>query len=345
MDDSLPDSLLPLPTAVFHILIALADRDRHGYSIMQDVAARTDGKVQLSAGTLYSSIRRMLEQGLIEELSNSPDPTSTDERRRYYRLRVSATGGGGRSRAVEFAGETGAGDRSGSRHVMHARTIYRALLHCYPAPFRHEYGDQMYLIFADQLGEARRTGGKFQQAALWVKATLDALIVAPREHGHVIHQDLRYALRIMAAQLSFTTVAILSLALGIGANTAIFSLWNGVLHASLPAVSQPDQLVMLSDPSGRGCGAVASIRWPSSLAHLRRIRTVARSRRRVLRADGVAKQPQHLADPIRGRRVGRSPWTAGVGRVLSGAGREPGDRPDIHDRRRPRGDTLRRHQL
>jgi DNA-binding PadR family transcriptional regulator len=86
MKDPQPGSLLPLPTAVFHILIALADRDRHGYSIMQDTAARTGGAVQLSAGTLYSSIRRMLEQGLIEELSKSPDPSSTDERRRYYRL-------------------------------------------------------------------------------------------------------------------------------------------------------------------------------------------------------------------------------------------------------------------
>jgi DNA-binding PadR family transcriptional regulator len=86
MPDTKPDSLLPLPAPVFHILIALADRDRHGYSIMQDVAARTEGKVQLSAGTLYSSIRRMLEQGLIEELTESPDPSSTDERRRYYRL-------------------------------------------------------------------------------------------------------------------------------------------------------------------------------------------------------------------------------------------------------------------
>jgi DNA-binding PadR family transcriptional regulator len=86
MPDSNPDSMLPLQAAVFHILIALADRDRHGYSIMQDVAARTGGKVQLSPGTLYSSIRRMLEQGLIEELAESPDPSSTDERRRYYRL-------------------------------------------------------------------------------------------------------------------------------------------------------------------------------------------------------------------------------------------------------------------
>ena len=80
------DSFLPLPTAVFHILVALADRDRHGYSIMQDVASRTDGNVRLSAGTLYSSIRRMLEAGMVEELRESPDPDSQDERRRYYRL-------------------------------------------------------------------------------------------------------------------------------------------------------------------------------------------------------------------------------------------------------------------
>jgi DNA-binding PadR family transcriptional regulator len=80
------DSFLPLPNAVFHILVALADRDRHGYSIMQDVDARTGGKVRLSAGTLYTAIRRMLEQGLIEELRVSPDPGSSDERRRYYRV-------------------------------------------------------------------------------------------------------------------------------------------------------------------------------------------------------------------------------------------------------------------
>ena len=99
MHDPKPDSLLPLPVAVFHILIALADRNRHGYSIMQDVATRTEGKVQLSAGTLYSSIRRMLEQGLIEELAESPDPSSTDERRRYYRL----TRFGRRAAAAEVA--------------------------------------------------------------------------------------------------------------------------------------------------------------------------------------------------------------------------------------------------
>ena len=112
MPDAKPESLLPLQTAVFHILIALADRDRHGYAIMQDVAARTEGKVQLSAGTLYSSIRRMLEQGLIEELDRSPDPTSTDERRRYYRLtrfgkRVAAAEVGRLNTLVQQARATG----------------------------------------------------------------------------------------------------------------------------------------------------------------------------------------------------------------------------------------------
>jgi DNA-binding PadR family transcriptional regulator len=63
----------------FHILIALAERDLHGYAIMQDVAARTTGKLRLSPGTLYGSIKRLLEQGLIVELE-------ADDRRRYYRL-------------------------------------------------------------------------------------------------------------------------------------------------------------------------------------------------------------------------------------------------------------------
>ncbi len=135
---------------------------------------------------------------------------------------------------------------------MRATAVYRALLHCYPAAFRHEYGNQMLLMFADQLGEARRTGRRLEQAALWVRAAVDALTIAPKEHGHVILRDLRYALRTMAAAPSFTTVAILSLALGIGANTAIFTLWNDVLHSPLPGVHKPEQLVMLSNPDDAG---------------------------------------------------------------------------------------------
>ena len=81
-----PDSLVPLPPATFHILLALAEDDRHGYGIIQDVAARTDGELKLSAGTLYRSIQRMLEQGLIVEARERPAPELDDERRRYYRI-------------------------------------------------------------------------------------------------------------------------------------------------------------------------------------------------------------------------------------------------------------------
>ncbi len=81
-----PQLPLPLPPAVFQILVAVADQDRHGYAIMQDVAARTDGRMKLSPGTLYGSIKRMLDDGLIVEIDERPDPDNDDERRRYYRL-------------------------------------------------------------------------------------------------------------------------------------------------------------------------------------------------------------------------------------------------------------------
>jgi DNA-binding PadR family transcriptional regulator len=80
------EALLPLPPAVFHILIALADGERHGYAILQEVAARSGGEVRLGAGTLYRSIQRMLEQGLIVETQERPAPELDDQRRRYYEV-------------------------------------------------------------------------------------------------------------------------------------------------------------------------------------------------------------------------------------------------------------------
>ena len=79
------DALLPLPPATFHILLALVDQDRHGYAILQDIEARTGGELRLSAGTLYRSIARMVEQGLIAEVRSRP-ARDDDERRRYYRV-------------------------------------------------------------------------------------------------------------------------------------------------------------------------------------------------------------------------------------------------------------------
>jgi DNA-binding PadR family transcriptional regulator len=81
-----PEAFLPLTPAVLHILLALADRERHGYGIMQDITVRTNGTMRMGPGTLYGSIKRMLADGLIEEWSERPDPELDDERRRYYRL-------------------------------------------------------------------------------------------------------------------------------------------------------------------------------------------------------------------------------------------------------------------
>ncbi len=81
-----PEELLPLPAAVFHMLLSLAEGERHGYALKRDIARRTNGKVNLAAGALYGSISKMLAQGLIEESDERPDPHLDDERRRYYRV-------------------------------------------------------------------------------------------------------------------------------------------------------------------------------------------------------------------------------------------------------------------
>ena len=86
MADERVTSLLPLQTTTFHILLSLTDEERHGYAIILEVARRTQGELKLSAGTLYRSIQRMLESGLITETRNRPAPEMDDERRRYYRI-------------------------------------------------------------------------------------------------------------------------------------------------------------------------------------------------------------------------------------------------------------------
>lgn len=81
-----PRSYLPLSPALWEILVALADGDKHGYAIGKEIARRTNGNVTLRATTLYSVLKRALEDGLIEETRDRPDPALDDERRRYYRL-------------------------------------------------------------------------------------------------------------------------------------------------------------------------------------------------------------------------------------------------------------------
>lgn len=103
-----PHEPLPLTTIVFQILLALADRERHGYGVMQEVEDRTGGAVKLRPGTLYRALSRMLEDGWLEEVEDRPDPELDDERRRYYRLtdlgrRVAAAEARRLAREVEWA--------------------------------------------------------------------------------------------------------------------------------------------------------------------------------------------------------------------------------------------------
>jgi DNA-binding PadR family transcriptional regulator len=81
-----PEGFLPLTPAVMHILLALADGEKHGYGIMQEVEALTDGAMQLGPGTLYGTIKRLLAAGLLQESDDRPDPALDDQQRRYYRL-------------------------------------------------------------------------------------------------------------------------------------------------------------------------------------------------------------------------------------------------------------------
>lgn len=135
--------------------------------------------------------------------------------------------------------------------------IFRTLLWCYPTPFRREFGAEMMRTFSQDLREARGRDGRRAEAAIWLRSISDVLTTAPQEHYHVIQQDVRYALRTLRAQPGFTAVAVLSLALGIGANVAIYSLIDSVLTRMLP-VRHPEELVMLTDPALRGISVGAN---------------------------------------------------------------------------------------
>lgn len=81
-----PHDLLPLTPAMFHVLVALADGDMHGYAVIKDVSTRTGGRVVLGTGTLYGIVKRLLADGLVVESKRRPAAAIDDQRRRYYRL-------------------------------------------------------------------------------------------------------------------------------------------------------------------------------------------------------------------------------------------------------------------
>ncbi len=136
---------------------------------------------------------------------------------------------------------------------MLADRLFETLLWCFPSPFRREYGAEMVRAFRQELHAAQGSA----VAAVWLRSVYDILTTAPQEHYHVMQQDVRYALRTLLAQPGFTAVAVLSLALGIGANVAIYSLMDSVLLRMLP-VQNPEELVMLTNPNASGISVGAS---------------------------------------------------------------------------------------
>ena len=231
-----PASLLPLPNAAFHILLAVADEDRHGYGIIQDVAARTSGELKLSAGTLYRSIQRMLEQGLLViETRQRPEPEDDDERRRYYRItpygREVADGGSAAHCPNWCAWPAPADSHRGRRDAL----CTASCCICTPRHSAPSTARKCAAIFAQRLRDASHP---LLHAALWIGTPFEVLFNALCVHLDMLCQDLRYTARTLIRSPAFTFTAIVVAALGIGATTAAFTLIDHVLVRPLPF---PDQ--------------------------------------------------------------------------------------------------------
>ncbi len=254
-----PNDLLPLPVAMFHILVAVADQDRHGYAIMQDVAARTNGALKLSPGTLYGSIRRMLEEALIVELIDRQRPDEDDERRRYYRITAF-----GRSVAQAEAARLSTLLRQAKAVGLGAVPVRRSVRGPrWPKPRLASASidgccvstratsptttpDEMTHLYRDRV---RGEGA----ASVWLALVADLARTAPREQISTLVQDVRHAWRTWRRTPVLALAAVLTLALGVGANTAVFSVVHGLLLRPLPYPGA-DRLVEVFEDNTRAGG-------------------------------------------------------------------------------------------
>jgi predicted permease len=222
---------------------------------------------------------------------------------------------------------------------MRATDVYRALLWCYPAPFRREYAREMVGAFDAELRDARDRAGRGAQLAIWARALRDLPLTALREHRHVMIQDLRHAIRVLLATPGFSLVAILSLAIGIGANVAIFSLVNSVLLRALP-VPRPHELVIFTEPTAQGV-AVGSSSGTRGLATYDEFLELQAGQRTVapMFASTSSLQRVHARlgggepEEIAVRLVSSAYFetlgvTPAIGRVFGGAEPAPGTAPD-----------------
>jgi len=147
---------------------------------------------------------------------------------------------------------------AGRRRPSRPERVFRALLALYPGEFRDEYGREMALVFADRHRAASTT---LERLLVWVDALRGLVTQAPKEHAQMLLQDLRYAVRSLRKDKTFALTVLVTLALGIGANTAIFQLIEAVGLRSLP-VAAPARRYRLTAVLGQAGGRLRVVRIP-----------------------------------------------------------------------------------